>query len=242
MLSLCLTNYNRYDMLLESFQHVYDDPRITEIVISDDCSDIKIWNKLVEYCKGKPKIKLFRNEKNVGMSFNKKLAIERASNRWCIIFDSDNILRPNYLDAFEKYLKENTGKPFPHSNPLNEGATIYCPDAALPQFSYKKFSGILVSKSNAKKLLKEALFDCLLNTCNYIVCREYYLYVYQYNKEIKASDTIHFNYLWLKGNGSLYIVPDMEYFHRVGPQSGFLADVNYNMQQAEKTKHMIMKL
>lgn len=242
MLSLCLTNYNRYEMLIESFQHVYDDPRITEIVISDDCSGIKIWDKLCEYASNLPKIHLSRNGMNLGMSRNKAKAVGLAKNKWCILFDSDNVLKPDYLDAFEKYVKDNTGTPFPHSNPLNEQATIYCPDAALPQFDYTRFSGLHVSKYNAKKLLRESLFDCLLNTCNYIVNRSLYLQFFQHDPSIKASDTIHFNYLWLKSGGSFYVVPGMQYFHRVHSGSGFLADVNYNMQQAEKTKRMIMNL
>lgn len=232
MLSLCLTNYNRYEMLLESFQHVYDDERISEIVISDDCSDIKIYNKLVEFCKDKPKIKLFRNDKNVGMSLNKRLAIERASNPWCILFDSDNILRPDYLDAYivEESRQEHTSM------------VIFCPEYAKPQFDYRAFSRKYIEARNVRDLMRMKLFDSLLNTCNYIVNRKRYLDIYQHNPTVKASDTIYFSYLWLKAGGVFYIVPGMQYFHRVHEKSGFLADVNYNMQQAEKTKRMIMNL
>jgi glycosyltransferase involved in cell wall biosynthesis len=236
MLSLCLTNYNRYEMLLESFQHVYDDPRITEIVISDDCSEPKIYRKLEAFCKDKPKIKLFRNEKNVGMSLNKKLAIERASNPWCTLFDSDNVLRQDYLDAIYRVYDKQSKRLILDNN------CIYCPEFASPQFNYKRFAGQTISQKNVRQFINQPLFDCLLNTCNYLVNRNRYLQVYQGDRSVKASDTIHFNYLWLKSGGSFYVVPGMQYFHRVHSGSGFLADVNYNMQQAEKTKLMIMNL
>lgn len=236
MLSLCLTNFNRYEMLLESFQHVYDDPRISEIVISDDCSDIKIYNKLVEYCKDKPKIKLFRNNRNVGMSLNKKLAIEGAANPWCILFDSDNILKPDYLDADEECLVDSK------DNPAYLTHIIYCPEFAKPDFDYRSLSGRHIDRHNVKEVFRNKIAECLFNTCNYIVNRERYLSVYQHEQSIRASDTIHFNYLWLKSGGSFYVVPDMQYFHRVHSGSGFLADTEYNLRQAEKTKQLIMQL
>jgi glycosyltransferase involved in cell wall biosynthesis len=235
MLSLCLTNYNRYEMLLESFQHVYDDPRITEIVISDDCSDIKIYRKLEAFCKDRPKIKLFRNDKNVGMSLNKKLAIERATEDWCILLDSDNIIKPDYIDAV--YEIAATPPPFGVSKKC-----IYCPEFAKPEFDYRKFSGYSFNAKEAKDLMSDKVFNMLMNTCNYIVHREQYLKVYQHNPSIKASDTIHFNYLWLKSGGSFYVVPGMQYFHRVHSGSGFLADTDYNLRKAEETKKLILQL
>jgi glycosyltransferase involved in cell wall biosynthesis len=42
-ISLCLTNYNRKELLMESFAHVLNDERISEIIISDDHSDEDIY-------------------------------------------------------------------------------------------------------------------------------------------------------------------------------------------------------
>lgn len=227
MLSLCLTNYNRYDMLIESFQHVYDDPRVTEIVISDDCSDIKIYRKLQAYCEDKPKIKLLRNERNLGMSLNKKQAIENASNDMCILFDSDNVLKRDYIDSV-----------LLHTHHFAEHV-ILCPSFAKPTFDYRKYSNKYIQAP-----LKEVddTLNMLLNTCNYVVHRHWYLKVYEHNPTIKASDTIHFNYLHLKAGGIFWVIPGLEYFHRVHQGSGFLADAEYNLRQAEKTKQMILKL
>lgn len=236
MLSLCLTNYNRYDMLLESFQHVYDDPRIREIVISDDCSDISIYEKLVEYCKDKPKIFLHRNTENLGMSRNKRVAIQIASNDWCILFDSDNILKPDYLDALFHYF------PMTETGVSTSSYQIFCPSAALPEFNYKGFENQIISSQSVKAASKVKRFDCLMNTCNYVVNRKRYLQVHEFDSKVKGSDTIHFNYLWLKSKGWFYVVPNMQYFHRVHSGSGFMADADYNLRQAEQTKKLIMQL
>jgi glycosyltransferase involved in cell wall biosynthesis len=228
MLSLCLTNYNRYEMLIESFEHVLHDDRISEVIISDDHSDLTIYNKLLDRFKNEPKVKISRNPFNLGMSRNKKRAIELASNEWCILFDSDNVIKPDYLDAILIMVL------FDHA--------IYCPEAALPEFDYRFFAGQTINRKNIHSYLQRPMFDCLLNTCNYVVNREKYLEVYQHDPKIKASDTIHFNYLWLKSGGSFYVVPEMKYFHRVHKGSGFLADTQYNLRQAEQTKNLIMQL
>lgn len=227
MLSLCLTNYNRYEMLLESFQHVYDDERISEIVISDDHSDIKIYNKLVEFCKDKRKILLARNDENLGMSLNKARSIQLANHQWCILFDSDNILKPDYLNAIPKEL---------------DPSVFYLPSFAKPQFDYRKFSGTTVTKDNVKEFLHKPMFEQCLNTCNMVVHRNSYLHVFRPDKHIKETDTLHMNYLWLKAGGKLHIVEGMEYEHRVGKHSGWLQNADYNIKKGKEQMRLIKNL
>jgi glycosyltransferase involved in cell wall biosynthesis len=218
--SLCLTNYNRFELLIESFEQVLDHPLISEVVISDDCSAYDYFDPVAAYCGGKDKIKLRRNLTNLGMSLNKKRAIEIAKEKYAILFDSDNILTPAYLEALLKW-----GTFLPN--------VINVPDFADPDFDYRQFSNMLIGAGNVKEFLgKSPMATCLLNTCNYVVHRERYLEVFQQNDKMKATDTVWFNYLWLKNSGFFYVVPWMRYFHRVHDQSGFMQDVAYNMAQS----------
>lgn len=214
MISLCMTNYERYDLLMQSFERVLDDPRIGEIVISDDCSSEDTYKSIEVACKKYTKIKLFRNDTNVGMSLNKKMAIERATNEDCILFDSDNILTKDYLNALCQS----------HRYPN----VISVPESGGDRLDYSQFSKWYVSKENINWFLAHPRAEMLLNTCNYFVNRTRYLQVYEYNPEIKASDTIWFNYLWLKKGGAFVVVPGMRYYHRIHAGSGFMQDVPYN--------------
>lgn len=227
MISLCITTYNRYDLLLESFRQVLDDPRITEIVIADDCSEREtsclLFNTLCRY----DKVRFYINQENIGMSRNKARAIELASNPWCIIFDSDNVIDPSYLDALPEYLAPSV---------------IYCPDFAKPQFDYRKYAGRTINADNAGKVMEKPMGECLFNTCNYLVNREEYLRVYEHNPDMKGTDTIWFNYLWLKAGNSFSVVPGMQYMHRVHAGSGFMEDVDYNMKKAAEVKQLIQTL
>lgn len=228
MISLCITNYNRYEMLLESFAQLLEDDRISEIVIVDDCSDIATYDKVLAATFYMPKVRLIRNAENLGMSLNKKKAIESAKNDWCCILDSDNVIGPDYLDAMF-----TTSLPWDHT-------TIYCPSFAKPQFDFRKYAGWHILHGEA--VIDDSMGECLFNACNYIVNRSEYLRVYEHNPEMKGTDTIWFNYLWLKAGNSFYVVPGMEYMHRVWNGSGFLADCEYNMKQARKVKELIKAL
>ena len=86
------------------------------------------------------------------------------------------------------------------------------------------------------------MFNCLLNTCNYAVNKNAYLDTYRFNPDMIATDTIWFNYCWLKAEKSLFVVEDMKYFHRVHDESGFMEEVKYNMKKAEEIKELITAL
>lgn len=229
-LTLAITVFNRYEMLLESFTGLIDDPRIDEILIMDDASEDKYWKKIEQLPKFNPKIKVCRQFENRGMSINKRDAIFNSKNEWVIIADSDNVFKKNYVDALLR-----VPKLAPH--------IIYCPSFAAPNFDYRKYQGNIYFKSSSfQLLLQETEFSCLMNTCNYVVNREAYIKCFEENKEMIASDTIWFNYLWLKAGNAFYVVPDMEYTHRVHKGSGFLEQIEYNMTQADKVKKLIIAL
>lgn len=230
-LSLCITNFNRYDLLKESYAQVIDDPRISEIIIVDDCSTEPGIKEKVNSLGG-GKVKVFHQVQNRGMSINKRDAIAFASNTWVIIFDSDNIIGPDYLDAFYNQIERDGN---------NHEGCIYMPDFAKPEFSFKKYAGRTYG-AMSRPPVHEPMGNVMMNCCNFIVNKNEYLRIYKHNPEHICSDTIWFNYLWLKAGNIFYVVPGMEYMHRVHPGSGFMQDANYNMAQSQKVRKMIMAL
>jgi glycosyltransferase involved in cell wall biosynthesis len=214
-------------MLKQAFEKVLDDPRIAEVVISDDASD----DETVRWIKNNihhPKVKVFWHSENVGMSRNKAESIRLASNDWCILLDSDNIIDSSYIDAIFQCVW----------NP----EVILCPNFDRPNFDFTEFTSLKFDRKTVKRYIKKGRFEILLNTCNYFVHRDQYLEVYQYNPAMKGTDTIWFNYNWLKRGKSFYVVPGMQYEHRVHDGSGFMADMDYNMKKAKELKRMIERL
>lgn len=235
-LSLAITTYNRFELLFQSFEKVLNDDGIDDIVILDDCSNHDIFNKCIKKVEeiGSEKIRLIRQSSNRGMSMNKRDAVAYCKNEWVILLDSDNVIDSSYLDALTI---ESGMDLFPVAKQF-----IFCPFFAAPNFNYKSYEGLWIDAVEAKRIIKEPMGECLFNTCNYVVNKEAYLTIYEHNPAMKGTDTIYFNYLWLKAGGFFYVVPGMEYFHRVHEGSGFMADVHYNMKKAEEVKKLILSL
>lgn len=231
-LSLAITTYNRFELTIESCAQVIGDPRIDDIVILDDASTDGSFEKLAEYYNGRQKVRVIRQAQNRGMSINKRDAIGYAKNDYAIILDSDNIIGVDYLNAFYEQIQRDR-----HPNEW----CIYLPDFAKPNFNFRKYSGRTYTKIH-KPRMADPMGNCMMNCCNYIVNKSKYLEVYQHNPDHICSDTVWFNYLWLKAGYGFYVVPGMEYYHRVHNGSGFMQDINYNMAQSEKVRKMIMAL
>jgi glycosyltransferase involved in cell wall biosynthesis len=228
-------------MVLEVFEKVYDHPLIDEILIVDDASNEEKYTELLlilsKFQQGKIewKIRVHKNKENLGMLRNKREAISKAKNEWVILFDSDNELYLEYLEAIAinfNFSKSQLGKNF-----------ILHPSLAEPEHDYSRWNGMIIDSSNAKDFLHKAEFRCLLNNCNYVVNRDEYLRVYKYDESIKESDTIYFNTLWLEAGNAFYVVPGMRYHHRKHSGSGWLNGCHkYNMKKANELQEKIRLL
>jgi glycosyltransferase involved in cell wall biosynthesis len=232
-ISLAITTFQRFDLTVESFAGVIDDPRISDILVLDDASTNGDFEKLAIHFNGHPKVKVTRQARNRGMSITKRDAIALANGPWVIIFDSDNKLGPDYLDAIQAQWMLSGGL---------SPDTMYLPVQAAPRFNYEKFSGLSITKENVNDYMHDAMFRCALNTCNCLVHQEFYLKTFKDDPAIGCADTINHIYNHLTNGGKIYFVPEMKYFHLVGPQSGFLENADYNMRKAKEIENKIMSL
>lgn len=230
-LSLCITTFNRAEMCIESFRDVIDDERIDEIVIIDDHSTDDSFRRLYDHFCVNQKVSLFKQSVNRGMSVNKQSAIYFAKNEWCILFDDDNKLDKSYLDSLFEVLDESSVE-----------SEIFMPARAMPNFIYDDFAGESMHRSNIQVYVNKPLFGAMMNTCNYVVNRSFYLRTWQHNPEMKGTDTAWYNYLHLKNDGSFFVVPYMRYEHRVHAESGWMKDAHYNMAKGKEIENLIKAL
>jgi glycosyltransferase involved in cell wall biosynthesis len=212
MITLAITTHNRAEMTVKAFEKVLDDTRISEILIVDDCSRLDQFVSLQSKVISMDKVRVIRNVNNLGCYHNKRKAVEESKNDWVILLDSDNVIDKTYLDSmFEYEWVDNV---------------IYAPEFARPHFDYRKFSDKKIEKTNVRSLSRVPMFDCLINTCNYLVNRDYYLNVWQDHKEPWTADTLFHNYNHIKSGGTLFVVPRMQYDHLVHDGSHYKEHVN----------------
>lgn len=218
-LTLAITTYNRYDMTLESFSKIVDHPRIDEILIIDDASPMDIFQKLADSLRDKPKVRLYRQLDNRGMQQNKADAVAFSKNDWVILFDSDNILSEEYINAIPEVLSPEV---------------IYVPSFASPSFDMGELAGKMIDRHTAKLYYNLPCFGWFLNVCNYVVNREQYSKAYRYDKSIKGTDTSFFAHNWMLSGNRFFVMPGAKYEHRVHKGSEFLKDMPYNMNKANE--------
>jgi glycosyltransferase involved in cell wall biosynthesis len=211
MISLCLTNFNRTELLYESYRQLVNDDRVSEIVISDDASSDEVYSTITWQSKALDKVKIYRNETNLDCYRNKRQAVKHAVNQWVIIADSDNIFTPEYVDRlFSREWEVNT---------------LLQPSFAKPHFDFRKYEGVLITKYNVSKFMEDPTFGTMLNAMNYFVNRDEFLRVWDGSVDPVTSDSIFHNYNWLKNGNSIYVCPDLTYEHRVHNQSHYQNNV-----------------
>ena len=221
MITLAIPAYNRSSCVIDCFEKVISDSRIKEILIIDDNSDIEIYKSMVAGIENFresgffSKIKIIRNDENLGSFRTKKKCVHESSMDWVVLLDSDNSIDIEYLNSLEGKKVEST---------------IYTPSHAMcdsPYLNYTKYSGHSVDKIKYKKILtdeREQIWDCILNTGNYFFNRNTYLACIDEEAESRdpfAADAFYLIYLWMKNTaeGKMEVVENMKYNHSLSSDS-----------------------
>jgi len=207
--TVTIPTYNRYDNFLSStIDELLKYDSIERIVLVDD--DSFDYDKLVHASKNWDRVEIYRNEKNLGCYLNKlNTYTHLKEDEWCILLDSDNMLRPEYIDAILEEDKK-TG--------LDKN-TAYLPTAALPDWNYDFMSGVLVTPENFNEIFIPC--DPQWNTCNFLLHsslarnllntkEELFDDVLPYNR-----DACFINFLIAKSKGNIKFLPGMAYEHRL---------------------------
>lgn len=79
-----------------------------ELVISDDCSEDNTWKIISEYAKKDNRIKIFRNEHNLGFVKNFEKVISLCSCDYIALSDQDDIWKSNHLEILLNNLNNAT--------------------------------------------------------------------------------------------------------------------------------------
>lgn len=203
-IALAIPTWNRFEMVQRAVQHVIEDPRIGEIVISDDASMDGSFEKLLGWGIGRSRVNLriHRNDQNLDCYANKAQVLRHAKANWAILFDSDNILPTSYLDCLLA---------LPEWYP----DIAYLPVFAKPHFDYRQFANQTIDRTNVAQFMDNPTFRCALNTANFFVHRQTYLDAWDPTVDPHTVDSMYMNYRLLEAGKRLYFVPGMEYEHEV---------------------------
>lgn len=241
MITVAIPYYNSEKYLEQALEIPLSSDFVSEIIIHDDCS----YNKIEST---HPKIKVYRNETNVGAFKNKYLAVSKSTNEWVYLLDSDNYFFDNSLEVV-KNINTQRGKYYsPSKLHLVDDGLDPKLDGKIIKYDFGSVDSI--DANNAKELLKSEFWEefCwLINTGNFFVHRDDYIEsmknVYEdLNYPYFEADAIVFCYNWLKKGNSIEIIQNLWYNHRLRVNSYSHSVGNRNTNSLEYHKSLMAQL
>lgn len=107
LVSICIPSYNRADLIEETINSALSQTyRNIEVIVNDNCSTDRSWELLTEIANREPRLKIFRNESNLGAVRNWKRVMSHASGEYALILWSDDLIKDTFVEktlaAFDK--------------------------------------------------------------------------------------------------------------------------------------------
>lgn len=100
--------YNSSDFIIETIESVQSQTFSDwEMILVDDCSSDDSVNIIKSYSQNDSRITLIKLEKNAGAAVARNRAIENAKGRFIAFLDSDDLWKPNKLEAQINFMQEN---------------------------------------------------------------------------------------------------------------------------------------
>lgn len=213
-LSLVITAYKRFDFIKTYLSRYLSHPSVAEVVIVDDASDdaskIASVREFIEH----PKLRLLKNERNLGASKNKIQAVRESSSAWVLLMDSDNDISDVALTLL--------GRCCGSSGMLPD--IVVCPTKCGPPLMDYTSLPVMMTRTELKH--KEPRYECFWNTGNYMVARDLFLraatLVLLSNVDPGPFDVVYINRFMVELGARFLNLPGFEYNHRVHDNSLFV--------------------
>jgi glycosyltransferase involved in cell wall biosynthesis len=244
-ISLAIPFYNTSKYFLDCIKYVVDDDFVSEIVVNDDCSKQEEYDNLLSLVDGKNKIKVYRNEKNLGAFRNKYVTVKNCTNQWVYLLDSDN-------HPFEETYR--IIRTIPDDNPLicYSPRQLFCKNddkidyENISDYTFK-YDVIGVEETKDAIFKQTKWFDWFINSGNYVINRQMYLDslkhpFYDENTPLLHADTAAVYYFWLKNGGEFVVVDDLRHNHRLRSESYWNACGTNSMQSVNYYKEQMINL
>ena len=225
-LTLAIPEYNSSQYFTDCVKYALEDDFVDEIVVNDDCSSEDHFNNLVNtiHNLNSDKIKLFRNQVNLGAFRNKYQTALKCSNAWVYLLDSDNY-------PFEESYQILREIPDDDPNICYSPQYLFCKNDQKNEYeniSNYDFGYNLIGIEESKEALNTGVdwFSWFVNSGNYIFNRDTYLKFLREPFENSDTPLLHADtaavfYYWLKNGGKFKVVNGLRHNHRLRPDSNW---------------------
>ena len=243
-ISVVIPTYNTSKYFREATELPIKSDFVEEIVVIDDCSSEEDWNNLQQIVSelNCDKIKLHRNEKNLGGFRNKYLGVQKASCDWVFLLDSDNFVEDATLDIISSIEDPDPNVCYaPQVLMKHQGA--YHGEHVVYNFNYDMIG---IDEAQDAFLKRTKFFDWFVNNGNFVFNKENYLK--KLKKGFDSTDeplfccSFAFSYHWMISGGLYKIVDGWRYNHRFRDDSYFMTCGKNSFLSVEYYKQRIINL
>lgn len=106
LISIIIPAYNAVKYIEETINSCLNQTyQIIEIILQDDCSTDGTWELVNKLYASSAKVRLFRNEQNLGIGDNWNAAYNKVSGEYVIIFNADDLISPDLITSFLQHFK-----------------------------------------------------------------------------------------------------------------------------------------
>jgi glycosyltransferase involved in cell wall biosynthesis len=244
-ISLAIPFYNTSKYFLDCIKYALDNDFVSEIIVNDDCSSQQEYESLLSLVDGKDKIKVYRNESNLGAFRNKYITVKNCTNEWVYLLDSDNHPFEETYDVIKTIPDDRLDICFsPRQLFCKNDSSADYENISDYTFNYDVI-GIEETKDAIFKQTK--WFDWFINSGNYVINREMYLNSLEQPFEDESTPLLHADtaaayYFWLKNNGEFYVVDELRHNHRLRSESYWNSCGTNSMQSVNYYKDKMVNL
>ncbi len=168
-----------------------------------------------------PKLRLYTNERRLGMYANKRRCIEKSPTDWVAVLDSDNLFPDEYFEAlFDTWKDEGANTKTVYA--ASEIVRVFLKTGESEERT-RHFQGMRITKANWNKVFQMKAWNFLLNDGNWVGHKsvlEAWPPIPEH--QVKATDSIRIVKNLVEKGWTYYIVPGMRYIHTVHDDSEWI--------------------
>lgn len=244
-ISLAIPFYNTSRYFLDCIKYALQDDFISEIVVNDDCSRQEEYDNLLLLVGGNKKIKVYRNESNLGAFRNKYIAVKNCTNEWVYLLDSDNYPFEETYEVIRSIPEDSPDICFSPRQLFcrHDGREDY---DTISDYTFK-YDYIGIDESKDAIIKKTKWFDWFLNSGNYVFNRQTYLSSLKESFEDNSLSLLHADtsatyYFWLKNGGKFKIINEFRHNHRFRSDSYWHTCGSKSSESVEFYKEQVLDL
>jgi glycosyltransferase involved in cell wall biosynthesis len=103
--SVCIPNYNYERFIAKTLQSVLEQTFFDfEVIVVDNASTDNSWEVIKEYAARDKRIRIFRNQYNIGFAPNLQKATAKALGQYLVLLSSDDLMYPDALSSYREII------------------------------------------------------------------------------------------------------------------------------------------